>query len=451
MLLEELLGKFGHLAFIVCPSLSFKQLSACLKDAGTKKCRLPNCPGTLFEILVESSNPQRIDLSLPQDVHPQLQVLCEDITERTQGHIVCSPLLAGKRSQSAMPGEKKRMKYWNLSMDDLNTDSVDTQDTDVLELYRKGLEDYRDLEDNKSERRADETRAVALAYEKISEAEAAILWRLLRSRRVEELCLYDISLCAFKLAFENLEQCPSLSSMYIHLDLQGKEFGTSFSGVFTSLHSLELSCDNTGSGFAYQIASYIRQNKTLRELRLRNSCGGDEGAAVLIEALQENDTLKIFALNNIKSSSDTLVGFAKMLATNRTLEMVHLGPAMLSSGDLDETARCSTIVNSFALASASETLAHSANDCRDFRGCDFQVRVEYGVAPFLSSLPAGHLLITPGWNSIVQSKRLHFHKQRALERRRTIAADLLTSVFVALDRCLASCVELSEPPCTWNL
>lgn len=53
---------------------------------------------------------------------------------------------------------------------------------------------------------------------------------------------------------------------------------------------------------------------------------------------------------------------------------------MLSSGDLDETARCSTIVNSFALASASETLAHSANDCRDFRGCDFQVRVEYGVA-----------------------------------------------------------------------
>ncbi|KAH7976660.1 hypothetical protein HPB52_017688 [Rhipicephalus sanguineus] len=210
-------------------------------------------------------------------------------------------------------------------MDDLNTDSVDTEDTDVLELYRKGLEDYRDLEDNKSERRADETRAVALAYEKISEAEAAILWRLLRSRRVEELYLYDISLWAFKLAFDNLEQCPSLSSMYIHVDLQGKEFGTSFSGVFTSLHSLELSCDNTGSGFAYHIASYIRQNKTLRELRLRNSCGGDEGAAVLIEALLENDTLKIFALNNIKSSSDTLVGFAKMLATNRTLEMVHLG------------------------------------------------------------------------------------------------------------------------------
>ncbi|KAH7976503.1 hypothetical protein HPB52_014761 [Rhipicephalus sanguineus] len=225
-----------------------------------------------------------------------------------------------------MPGEKKRVKYWNLSMDDLNTDSVDTEDTDVLELYRKGLEDYRDLEDNKSERRADETRAVALAYKKISEAEAAILWRLLRSgRRVEELCLHDISLCAFKLAFDNLEQCPSLSSMYIHVDLQGKEFGTSFSGVFTSLHSLELSCDNTGSGFACHIASYMRQNKTLRELRLRNSCGGDEGAAVLIEALLENDTLKIFALNNIKLSSDTLVGFAKMLATNRTLEMVHLG------------------------------------------------------------------------------------------------------------------------------
>ncbi|XP_049275926.1 uncharacterized protein LOC125760194 isoform X2 [Rhipicephalus sanguineus] len=69
----------------------------------------------------------------------------------------------------------------------------------------------------------------------------------------------------------------------------------------------------------------MRQNKTLRELCLRNSCGGDEGAAVLIEALLENDTLKIFALNDIKSSSDTLVGFAKMLASNSTLEMVHLG------------------------------------------------------------------------------------------------------------------------------
>ncbi|KAH7976610.1 hypothetical protein HPB52_017007 [Rhipicephalus sanguineus] len=73
-----------------------------------------------------------------------------------------------------------------------------------------------------------------------------------------------------------------------------------------------------------KIASYMRQNKTLRELCLRNSCGGDEGAAVLIEALVENDTLKIFALNDINSSSDTLVCFAKMLSINRTLEMVHL-------------------------------------------------------------------------------------------------------------------------------
>ncbi|KAH7976499.1 hypothetical protein HPB52_014757 [Rhipicephalus sanguineus] len=225
-----------------------------------------------------------------------------------------------------MPGEKKRVKYWNLSMDDLNTDSVDTEDTDVLELYRKGPEDYRCLDDNESERRVDETRAVALAYEKLSEKEAAILRRLLRSGRpVEELCLHDISLCAFRLAFDNLEQCPSLSSLYIHVDLQGKELGRRFSAVFTSLQSLELSCDNTGSRFVYHIASYMRQNKTLRELRLCNSCGGDEGAAVLIEALAENNTLKLFALNDIKSSSDTLVGFAKMLATNRTLEMVHLG------------------------------------------------------------------------------------------------------------------------------
>ncbi|KAH7976717.1 hypothetical protein HPB52_018533 [Rhipicephalus sanguineus] len=163
-----------------------------------------------------------------------------------------------------MPRARKRAKYCDPSTEDVTAGHVDTQGTDVQELYKKGLE----------------------------------------------------------------------ISVHITVDLQGKELGTSFSEVFRGLDSLELSCVNTGSGFANHIASYIRQNKTLRELRLRNSCGGDEGAAVLIEALVENDTLKIFALNNIKSSSDTLVGFAKMLATNRTLEMVHLGE--VCCGEVDK-------------------------------------------------------------------------------------------------------------------
>ncbi|KAL1479294.1 hypothetical protein MTO96_015935 [Rhipicephalus appendiculatus] len=213
-------------------------------------------------------------------------------------------------------------------MDNVNTDPVDTQDTDVQELYRKGIDLFGD--EKQSDRREDDTSAIAqdgakVAYEKISEKEATVLRRLLRSGPpVKQLCLYDISLGAFKAAFDNNDECPWLSRVCVHIDLQGKELGTIFSGAFRGLHSLELICDKPGSGFASMIASYIRQNKSLRELRLRQSCGGDEGAAVLIEALVGNDTLEIFALNDITSSSDTLIGFAKMLTSNSTLYLVSL-------------------------------------------------------------------------------------------------------------------------------
>ncbi|KAL1421567.1 hypothetical protein MTO96_023004 [Rhipicephalus appendiculatus] len=93
---------------------------------------------------------------------------------------------------------------------------------------------------------------------------------------------------------------------------------------FQGLHSLHLCLVNPGSAFANDIASYVRQNRSLRELSLRNSCGGDEGAATLMEMLTENDTLKIFSLAAMELSSDTLTGFANVLASNSTLEMVNL-------------------------------------------------------------------------------------------------------------------------------
>ncbi|KAL1421581.1 hypothetical protein MTO96_023016 [Rhipicephalus appendiculatus] len=228
-----------------------------------------------------------------------------------------------------MPRASKRAKYCDPILEDVTTEDVDTQDAEVQELYRKGLEVYQ--VDSQSDHRVDDTCAItedgaALTYEKISKKEAAVLRRVLMSGPpVKELCLDDISLDEFKAAFENLDQCPSLRSVNVHVDLKGKDLGPDFWKVFRGLHLLELSCYNTGSGYAKEIASYIQQNKTLSELRLCNSCGGDEGAAVLIEALVGNDTLKIFSLNDIKSSSDTLIGFAKMLVSNSTLELVSLG------------------------------------------------------------------------------------------------------------------------------
>lgn len=143
---------------------------------------------------------------------------------------------------------------------------------------------------------------------------------------MKELRLHDISLGAFKQAVDDLEKCPSLSNVHVHVDLKGKELDTELWRVFRGLHSLELSCDNSGSGFANQISRYMRQSKTLRELRLRN-CGGDKGAALLIEAFIGNNTLKILELYDVKLSSDSLIGFVKMLAINSTLEVVRRGDA----------------------------------------------------------------------------------------------------------------------------
>ncbi|KAL1479295.1 hypothetical protein MTO96_015936 [Rhipicephalus appendiculatus] len=175
-------------------------------------------------------------------------------------------------------------------MEDVTTELVDITNADVQKLYRKGLRRYRGA--YKSPRQVETSMIAeydaALAYKRVSEKDAAVLHRMLRS------------------------------------GLPARSWAQVFFGVFRRLYALELSCANAGSQFANEIASYIEQNKSLRELRLFNSCGGDEGAAVLIEALAHNATLKVFALNDIESSSDTVIGFAKMLAINRTLEIVRL-------------------------------------------------------------------------------------------------------------------------------
>lgn len=207
---------------------------------------------------------------------------------------------------------------------------ADKQDTEVMNFFRKGHEEHqrlvelKNLDDENSE---GSKQAAELTYtDNISENDAAVLRRLLKTGPpVRKLTIWGISIAAFKVAFEDLEECPSLKEiLFLLIDCEGKELGISNSAVFKNLHMLDLRCDNTGSGYAKDITNYIRQNKSLRTLCLWNSCGGDEGAAALIEALTTNDTLKRLTLAAMELSSDTLVGFAKMLASNPTLELVDL-------------------------------------------------------------------------------------------------------------------------------
>ncbi|KAH6922044.1 hypothetical protein HPB50_008036 [Hyalomma asiaticum] len=204
--------------------------------------------------------------------------------------------------------------------------NVDALDTDVKEFYRKGLQLYGAGGvplDPAGPYNVIGSHGVVLVYkEEISPKDAVLLQRLLSAgAHVMSLSLYDTSRGAFEVPFDDHMECPSLQHAYIGIDCEGEDLGTNFSNVFGSLRSLELNCYNTGSGFATQIASYIRDNKCLRELILWNSCGGDEGAEVLIEALGESSTLKKFTLSDMKLSSGTLVGFAEMLVSNPTLEL----------------------------------------------------------------------------------------------------------------------------------
>ncbi|KAH6922563.1 hypothetical protein HPB50_015788 [Hyalomma asiaticum] len=203
--------------------------------------------------------------------------------------------------------------------------NVDALDTDVKEFYRKGLERYDAcdvLQGPADPYSVISSHGVVLLYKEISPKDAVLLQRLLSTGApVRSLTIYDTSRGAFEVAFDDHMECPSLRHAYIRIDCEGEDLGTNFSNVFGSLRSLELNCYNTGSGFARQIASYIRENKCLRELVLWKCCGGDKGAEVLIEALVESTTLKKFALSGMQLSSDTLVGFTEMLASNTTLQL----------------------------------------------------------------------------------------------------------------------------------
>ncbi|KAH6922042.1 hypothetical protein HPB50_008034 [Hyalomma asiaticum] len=198
-----------------------------------------------------------------------------------------------------------------------------------MEFFRKGKRHCQAY--NEPEGPADITNAITYPWnvlryeEQISVQDAAILRRMLsRGPPVWRLVICDISLRAFKVAFDDLEECPSLKHVHFRIDCEGNDLGTNISRALRGVRSFGLNCRSIGSQFPYDIASYIRQENSWKELFLSSTCGGNQGAAVIIEALAENTTLQIFTLDDMTLSSDTLVRLSKMLASNSTLQEVRL-------------------------------------------------------------------------------------------------------------------------------
>ncbi|XP_037271139.2 uncharacterized protein LOC119163284 isoform X2 [Rhipicephalus microplus] len=178
-----------------------------------------------------------------------------------------------------------------------------------------------------------------LSYEKLSDEDAVLLRRTLSARPpIKSIYLGQTSLSSFKIVFTGLEEIPSLREITFGLiDCESEDLDIARCAIFKSLRSLDLSCVKVGRRFGKDVANYIRQSKFLEELRLSLSCGGDEGIAIIIEALTLNDTLKTFTLTRMgplaelvsfhcepQLSSDVLNGFAEMLASNSSLELVDV-------------------------------------------------------------------------------------------------------------------------------
>lgn len=208
-------------------------------------------------------------------------------------------------------------------------------DAEIEELFKKGLEEHKEFNQQACAWSECSQRGPALDFRELTEKDARVLRHMLTTgRSVRKLSIWETSLSAFKIAFEDLEGCSSLEELHMFgIECDEQDFGVNLSGVFQNLSSLELYCPNIGTAFARDIATYLQENKTLEDFCLGYSCGGDEGAAALIEALEANDTLKRFTLSEVKLSSETVIAFAKMLTVNSTLEVVDLFDACLMEAE----------------------------------------------------------------------------------------------------------------------
>ncbi|KAH8031953.1 hypothetical protein MRX96_014526 [Rhipicephalus microplus] len=203
---------------------------------------------------------------------------------------------------------------------------VQCGEAEIEELFKKGLKEHEEFSKEMCAWSECSLRGQALDFRELQEEDARVLRSMLSSGRpVRKLSMWETSLSAFKIAFEDLEGCSSLEELHMFdIDCDEQDFGVKLTGIFENLHSLELYCPNIRAAFARDIAAFLQDNKKLKEFTLGYSCGGDEGAAAIIEALETNDTLTRLTLADVKLSSETVIAFAKMLTANTTLEVVDL-------------------------------------------------------------------------------------------------------------------------------
>ncbi|XP_077495123.1 uncharacterized protein LOC144106237 [Amblyomma americanum] len=200
------------------------------------------------------------------------------------------------------------------------------QEADIEQFFNQGFNAIKEFNPD-----ADPSYrgGVMLEYtKKLSLEEARILPCMLSTKSsVKKLSIWDISLDALRVAFDKLQEWGSLEELQIlHIDCDDEEFDIDLSGAFKKLRILDLRCEKISGIFALNIANYLRDNKSLQELSLWESCGGDEGASAIADALTANDTLKKLTLSpGIQVLTEkTLAAFAKTLTTNSTLELVDL-------------------------------------------------------------------------------------------------------------------------------
>ncbi|KAK8765288.1 hypothetical protein V5799_032124 [Amblyomma americanum] len=198
------------------------------------------------------------------------------------------------------------------------------QEAAVEKLFNDGLHAVKEFDPD-----ADPSYrgGVALEYHnKLSVEEAGLLPFMLSTKTsVKKICIWEMPLSAFRAAFDKLQDWGSLEELQIlNIDCDVEDFDIDLSGAFKKLRVMDLHCEKMSSSFALHIANCLRESGSLQEFSLWYACGGDEGAALMAEALKVNNTLKKFTLSELTLTTQTLIAFAEALVVNTRLEMVDL-------------------------------------------------------------------------------------------------------------------------------
>ena len=97
------------------------------------------------------------------------------------------------------------------------------------------------------------------------------------------------------------------------------------SNVIKQLEVLDLQYINIGKHEASKLADALHHNEVLEQLWLRENVLCDEGAAVIINSLQNLKTLKVLDLSYNSITSGPSDGIAAVMTSNTSLEQLWLG------------------------------------------------------------------------------------------------------------------------------